>query len=592
MRIKTSINILFILITFGILGQKKVSNDINKKDDIIATLKKQKNDSIKKYLADQYIHTARSFSSTKVLCDAYYNVSEAYSHSPEAIKYADSIILTAQKAKENEFLAKGYLQKGRQQIYNLSYTNALKNLVQADNIFKEQKNAFQQLVVAHYIGLLKNSAEEEEEALKIFEKNILFFNKEENQKKYEDQYLKSLFALANGYNILKRTDSAKVYIDKGLEKSKQHPTQYLYSHFLLASGNNYLYSKEYEKAKNNLLKGIKMIPENKRSTCLSYFVLCDVFDSINQPNNTIRYLWKIDSIYNKNPQLIEIARRANNRLLLKYKEKKDTKNQLLTLDRILKIDSILNHDKINLSKEIVQQYEAPKALENKELAINKLQKNQSTGIVTIIILVIVSLCLIGGLLFFYKRNKKNELRFEALLNQTPNPSNVEFSTYSDIETKNNDSLEDKREDSIPKETILKEEHTPFAETIKGIDLAPEVIEKILERLQKFENSHKYITKNYTLASLAKELKTNSTYLSKIINYKKDTTFSQYLNTLRINYAVEELKNNKKLHSFTIKAIAKEFGFNTAQAFSNAFHKQTGIYPSYFIKKIKTLDYNT
>ena len=37
--------------------------------------------------------------------------------------------------------------------------------------------------------------------------------------------------------------------------------------------------------------------------------------------------------------------------------------------------------------------------------------------------------------------------------------------------------------------------------------------------------------------------------------------------------------------YIIKAIAKEIGFNTSEAFSKSFYKNTGIYPSFFLKEL-------
>ncbi len=87
--------------------------------------------------------------------------------------------------------------------------------------------------------------------------------------------------------------------------------------------------------------------------------------------------------------------------------------------------------------------------------------------------------------------------------------------------------------------------------------------------------------------LAKEINTNSTYLSKVINMTKETSFVHYLNDLRVDFAINKLSSNKQFRMYTIKAIAESVGFNTAQSFSNAFSKKTGIYPSYFIKQLNS-----
>ena len=112
-----------------------------------------------------------------------------------------------------------------------------------------------------------------------------------------------------------------------------------------------------------------------------------------------------------------------------------------------------------------------------------------------------------------------------------------------------------------------------------------MVEKILIKIDKFEKSKKFLLKKYTLNSLSKELNTNSAYLSKIINATKETNFANYLNELKINEAIERLKTEKKFRAYTIKSIAEEVGFNTPQAFSQAFLRKTGIKPSYFIKKL-------
>jgi AraC-like DNA-binding protein len=88
-----------------------------------------------------------------------------------------------------------------------------------------------------------------------------------------------------------------------------------------------------------------------------------------------------------------------------------------------------------------------------------------------------------------------------------------------------------------------------------------------------------------LVELAKRLDTNSTYLSNFINIHTGSNFSQYVNKLRILYIVEKLKSDSKLRAFTIKAIGEGIGFGTTQSFSKAFYHETGIYPSYYLRKL-------
>lgn len=114
----------------------------------------------------------------------------------------------------------------------------------------------------------------------------------------------------------------------------------------------------------------------------------------------------------------------------------------------------------------------------------------------------------------------------------------------------------------------------------------ELVNKILKLLSKFQNNHEYILHDVTLFNLAKKFKTNTKYLSQIINQHKGKSFNNYINSLRINYTIEKLKTDTRFRKYSINAIANEVGFNTSESFSKAFYKNTGIKPSYFIKELE------
>ncbi len=121
-----------------------------------------------------------------------------------------------------------------------------------------------------------------------------------------------------------------------------------------------------------------------------------------------------------------------------------------------------------------------------------------------------------------------------------------------------------------------------------IKMAEDVVMGILHKLSLFERSYKFSERPYTLSMLAKELKTNRNYLSRIVNIYKGSSFTSYMNNLKIDFAIERLTSDKSLRSYTIEAIAEEMGFNRAQSFSTSFRKRTGMYPSYYIKKLNDM----
>ena len=119
-----------------------------------------------------------------------------------------------------------------------------------------------------------------------------------------------------------------------------------------------------------------------------------------------------------------------------------------------------------------------------------------------------------------------------------------------------------------------------------IGINEDIINQILKKLTDFETSKGFLDSNMTIQTISESFDTNNKYVSKIVNIYKEKTFIQYINDLRIEYALTCLKEDPKLRKYTIQALAIEFGFNNAESFSAAFHKKTGIKPTYFLKQLE------
>ncbi|MNT16293.1 DNA-binding transcriptional regulator ChbR [compost metagenome] len=113
-----------------------------------------------------------------------------------------------------------------------------------------------------------------------------------------------------------------------------------------------------------------------------------------------------------------------------------------------------------------------------------------------------------------------------------------------------------------------------------------MVNQILEKLKHFETKKDYLEPNITIQLLSTKFETNTKYLSKIVNAYKGKSFIQYINDLRIEFALVQLQKDNKLSKYTIQALAVEFGFNSAESFSAAFYKKAGIKPTYFIKELE------
>ncbi len=108
----------------------------------------------------------------------------------------------------------------------------------------------------------------------------------------------------------------------------------------------------------------------------------------------------------------------------------------------------------------------------------------------------------------------------------------------------------------------------------------------LLKLQKFEESQKFLRKDVNLTHLANTFNTNTRYLSDVINQHKGKNFHNYLNELRIQYITELLYKEPKYREYKVSYLAEVSGFASREVFSVVFKKETGVTPSYFINSLR------
>lgn len=114
----------------------------------------------------------------------------------------------------------------------------------------------------------------------------------------------------------------------------------------------------------------------------------------------------------------------------------------------------------------------------------------------------------------------------------------------------------------------------------------EIVSRVLKKISLMELNKKFLSNDFKLSHIAKQVNTNTTYLSQIINQHKGMTFSEYVNDLRINYILKELNENPKLRKYTIKTISEEVGYKSPSTFINAFKNRTQMNPSDYIQLLE------
>ncbi len=91
------------------------------------------------------------------------------------------------------------------------------------------------------------------------------------------------------------------------------------------------------------------------------------------------------------------------------------------------------------------------------------------------------------------------------------------------------------------------------------------------------NEKRFLDSQLSLEKVADTLELSSGYLSRMIKLELNTSFPEYLNSLRIREAKAYL-NNPEFANYTITSIGLEAGFNSKSAFYDSFKKQTGKTP--------------
>lgn len=94
----------------------------------------------------------------------------------------------------------------------------------------------------------------------------------------------------------------------------------------------------------------------------------------------------------------------------------------------------------------------------------------------------------------------------------------------------------------------------------------------------------YHDKELSINSLAAQVNTNTTYVSKAIKAYTSNNFAAYINTYRISEAVSILSDPN--NNAPIKAVSDEIGYSNLTSFYRSFQKETGFPPSKFREEAK------
>lgn len=523
------------------------------------------NDSIKaKKYANAYFEKGKKDKSIHRMIYAKYLLGRCKNNFSQFHEYCDSLISNYKKDQDFDQLLKIHSEKGHVYYESNRVQESLKEFIKVKALLKKKHNDSIHNVSQIFIADIKKSYGDYDNAIKIY-KSVL--HSLEKDKTCENLLLKLPKRLTLSYIELKKFDSAFYYLDKGHEFYSKYATsnQRYLQHLIFLRSKIHFEKKEYNKAIEKVNRYIKLILKDQRllkELSASYSLLGMSFKNLKLSEKAHFYFEKVDSLYSNHQVLNNDYNVVYNYLIQESKENENLELQLHYITNLLEHKNKAKNNKTEIVKSINQGYDIPELLNEKNALINSLKKksDKNEGYKFLFFFLVVLTVLL--LIYQTKRKKVYKERFLKALDR-------------------------KEKVKLNNEKQNPSENQPKQETSE-LSIQQEIVEDILSKLQTFELEYGFLNNELNLNNLAETLETNSNYLSKVINQYKKQSFSNYINNLRIEYVLRELKEDELLRKYTVKALALEVGFKNAESFSKAFQKKTNIRPSYFIKELNKL----
>ncbi|TDO83630.1 helix-turn-helix protein [Flavobacterium chryseum] len=380
---------------------------------------------------------------------------------------------------------------------------------------------------------------------------------------YESSYIKNQ---SKKYLL----DSAAYFYKKTISYSQNIPLNKIGAKISL--GNVYYLKRDFKNAEKTYYDIIFIIKQNNLNIGITTanYNLGNLYYETKKYDKALVFLKRVDSISLANNSKDENFLKANYYLAKIYNIKKEPelayKHSKIYLDNYEKSEAKLSNEALevnfklgtgDLSDEMVS---IQKKYEN-EVLLNKALK------VFYVLLVI-------GIVFLLIKNIRDKNKAHKKMNALIE----EFK--ANLEKKETESLLkiEVRETLDVEDVQFKKENVNLS-----IDEAKE--NKIVEKLLALENKLEYLNADFTLQYVAKKIKTNTTYLSYVVNKRFGKSFGEYSNELKINYVINEMITNHMYRKYSTQAIAESVGFKNAVSFAKSFRKRTGVSPAQFASNI-------
>lgn len=543
----------YILLSFFFVANISFSQNKNELSntsffELAQEIKNNVTDSLKATnFIELYINKAKKVNDTLNIATGLYYKTLLGGNYRYRISVLDSIINLTKNTKGLSYPSIAFMDKGIIFYNRRQFSDALNNYLLADK-YNHDKNEFLNYSLKFNIGSLKLRIDENKEALYLIEDCTNYIERNNIREKNPKQYLNHIIFLANAYRKNNLIEESINQVNLGYAESIKMQDEHYENSFRILKGILSLHNNQpdYNIALYDLTKGADYMKQTNfvPNLAFAYYYLGKTYELKRETSKSISYYKKVDSLFGINKNLSPELMDSYARLIEFYKKENNSSKELFYIKKIISLDSLYKSQYKYLINNIKVEYEIPKLLQKHDSIIEKIENKNKTN-KHIFLLILSLIILVFLILFVYQR------RFFT------------HKLYLFMEKNKKSKL------------IKKNKELPF-----------EISNEIEMKLNFFEKSFDFLNEELTLSKLALMLGTNTNYLSKVIN-KRNRNFATYIKELRIEYAYEELRKNSKLRNYTIKAIASECGFKRSESFSKAFYKKYNMYPSNYIKQIKS-----
>jgi len=558
------------------LAQNKSLTDLQRMEDesLLEYFNKVSEDSIMaEKVARVYLERARLQEDTIKMARGYDRLARIF-HPKKNLMYADSIIALTQDKSHITYPGMGYILTGLNFYYLDDLISSTNSYLKAFEIAEQNNNLSQKVNILDMLIFYQTQWGNPENALRlqnrrhktISNKDYIEGIKAATRKGYyssieneliEDKIM-SFETYAACYLKIGKLDSVSFYIDKSIKLIKGYEHINKKNHLKWINEFRvefFYYMKDYKecvKLVDSILNNSDPVySENTRRNLYLFKGLS--LEGMGEFTRSRLYLKKSDSIFEQveNHRIQPYERVLFEKLYSYAVRENNPEEKIKYLNRLIYMDSIVKVNYQFFEPILIKNVETPHLFREKEELITELVEKNKKSKLTLSFYIILAIVLFIGACYLIYKQKIYKRRYLALVD-----NGVNGTPAKNIRTQGNQSL-----------------------------ISDSTIREILESLEKFEIKQRFLRTDINLHNLAKSFGTNPKYLSRVVNLKKDTNFPQYLNNLRAEYAAQALKNQKQLRKYSLKAIAQECGFKTAESFTRAFYKRHGIKPTYYLKQL-------